>query len=120
MPQTVSEYDDDGLAGKTRSYGKENCYSCWNRASAIQCEPVKVLTELPSTFLRKFDVKVWNGFSWITVCADNLHTVMNHIHSTRRADFLYTMNNHKLFKNITHVVFSRNIYFHVVCVFERV
>jgi hypothetical protein len=92
----------------------------WNRAPTIQSEPVKVLTDLPSTFLRKFDVKVWNWFSWITVCADILHTVMNRLHFIRRADFLDTMNNHKLFKNIMHVVFGRNISFHVVCVCERV
>jgi len=92
----------------------------WNRASAIQSEPVKVLTELPSTFLKKFDVRVWNGFSWITVCAVILHTLMNQLHFIRRADFLDTMNNHKLFKNIMHVVFSRNISLHVVCVCERV
>lgn len=92
----------------------------WNRAPAIQSEAVKVLTELPSTFLRKYDVKVWNGFSWITVCADILHTMMNQLYSICRADFLYTMNNHKLFKNIMHVVFDRNVYSHVVCVFLNV
>jgi hypothetical protein len=94
--------------------------SARNRAPAIQSEPVKVLTELPSAFLRKSDVKVWNGFSWITVCADISHTVMNQLRFMRRADFLDMMNNHKLFKNIIHVVFSRNVSFHVVCVCERV
>ena len=39
----------------------------WNLVPAIPSEPVKVLTELPSTFLRNFDVKECNGFSWITV-----------------------------------------------------
>jgi hypothetical protein len=92
----------------------------WNRVPAIRSEPVNVLTELPSTFLRNFDVKVCNGFSRITVCAVILHTVRNQFHFVRRADFLDTNNSHKLFKNIMHVECSRNIYFHVVCVCKRV
>jgi hypothetical protein len=92
----------------------------WNRVPAIQSEPVKLLTKLPSTFLRNFDVKVCDGLSWITVCADILHTVRNQFHFVSRADFLDTINNHKLFKIIMHLKCSGNIYFHVVCVCKRV
>jgi hypothetical protein len=59
-------------------------------------------------------VKVWNGFSLITVCADILHTLMNHSYFIRNMDFLDTINNNKLFKNIKRVVFRINISFHVV------
>lgn len=111
MPPTVSEYEDDCLRGKTRACGKENCYSGLELCPSHSVRTSQD-TELPSTSLTKFDVELWIGFSWITVCADILHTAMNQLHFIRKDDFIVTMNNHILFKNIMHVVFSRIISFH--------
>ena len=61
MPPTVSEYDDDVSQERPEPVSKRIAAPVWYRAPAIQSEPVKVFTELPSTFLRKFDVKVGYG-----------------------------------------------------------
>jgi hypothetical protein len=52
MPPFVLKYEDVGLPGKIQPVKKRIIAApAWNRAPIIQYEPVKVLTEVPSTFL---------------------------------------------------------------------